>query len=85
MIFDAIVVTAFLLQIVNLHAIGKGNINYLLMIAIYSLFAVSEGWVAVADGRHSYWLFVSLSTFGALMGIRGYVRTKGLLYRKLGD
>lgn len=81
MTFDLIVVLAFVLQLVNLHEIGKGEIHYPLMIVIYSLFAISEGWVAVADSRHSYWLFVSLSTFGALQGVRGYVRTKNLYNR----
>jgi hypothetical protein len=80
--FDLIVLAGFILQIVNLNEQGKGNIHYGLMIVVYLLFAISEAWVAVADGRTSYWLFVSLSSFGALQGMRGYVRTKNLFVRK---
>jgi hypothetical protein len=80
--FDLIVLVGFLLQVVNLSEQGRGKIHYPLMIVVYSCFAVSEGWVAMADDRTSYWLFVSLSSFGVLQGIRGYVRTKNLFNRK---
>lgn len=75
-LFDLIVVAAFVLQIYNLSELGRGRIRYLLMIIVYSLFAITEGWVAIVDNRWSYWMFVLLSSFGALQGVRGYVRTR---------
>jgi hypothetical protein len=86
MLFDTIVLLGCSLQIVNMWEIGRGRIHYLLMMVIYSLFAISEGWVAVEDNRTAYWLFVALSAFGALQGARGYVRTKNLYNRRtVGD
>lgn len=82
MIFDVIVVTSFILQVYNLYELGRGKIHYLLMIMICLLFAAAEAWVAIADERHSYWMYVSLSIFGALQGVRGYVREKGNIYIK---
>ena len=76
MILDAIVATAFILRIVDLRELGKGNIRYLLMIVIYLLFATAEAWVAIEDERRSYWLFVSLSLYGAIQGLKGYVRER---------
>jgi hypothetical protein len=72
--FDMIVASACLLQVYNLYALGQGHINYGVMVLIYGLFAVSEAWVAVVDNRKSYWLFVALSTFGAIQGTIGYVK-----------
>ena len=83
MILDAVVGAAFLLQIYNLRELGRGRIHYLLMVVIYSLFAVAEAWVAIEDSRHSYWLFVALSTYGAFQGFRGYAITKGWTFKWL--
>jgi len=72
--FDMLVGSAFVLQVYNLYALGQGHIHYGVMVCIYGLFAISEAWVAIADNRKSYWLFVALSTFGAIQGVIGYVR-----------
>lgn len=70
---DIVVAAAFILQIYNLRELGRGRIHYLLMVGIYSLFAVAEAWVAIVDQRNSYWLFVGLSTYGALQGVKGHM------------
>lgn len=82
MILDLIVGAAFVLQVYNLYEIGKGKIHYLLMVCIYLLFAVAEAWVAIADDRTSYWMFVSLSVFGAIQGVKGYVRERENIYAR---
>jgi hypothetical protein len=74
--FDCIVMAAFVLQVYNLRELGQGRIHYLVMVGIYGLFAASEAWVAVVDDRWSYWLFVALSSYGALQGVQGWLRTK---------
>ena len=81
-ILDVIVSAAFVLQVYNLRELGKGNIRYLLMIVIYSLFAIAEAWVAIFDSRISYWLFVSLSLYGASQGVKGYVRERENIFIK---
>ena len=75
-LFDCIVATAFVLQIYNLRELGQGRIHYLVMVSIYVLFAASEAWVAIVDDRGSYWMFVILSSYGALQGVKGYVRDR---------
>jgi hypothetical protein len=75
-LFDCIVAAAFFLQIYNLRELGQGRIHYLVMVAIYALFATSEAWVAIVDDRWSYWMFVALSSYGALQGVKGWLRTR---------
>lgn len=75
-LFDCIVAAAFVLQIYNLRELGQGRIHYLVMVSIYLLFAISEAWVAVVDDRWSYWMFVTLSSYGAIQGVKGWLRTR---------
>lgn len=74
--FDCIVMAAFILQVYNLRELGQGRIHYLVMVVIYGLFAASEAWVAIVDDRLSYWLFVALSSYGALQGVKGWLRER---------
>jgi len=72
--FDLIVTAGVLLEVYNLYLLGQGHIHYPIMIMVFTLFAISEAWVAIADNRKSYWLFVALSIFGVIQGVTGYVR-----------
>jgi hypothetical protein len=72
--FNTVVAAAFVLEIYNLYELGHGRIHYLILVSIYTLFAISEVWIAIVDKRKAYWLFVALSIFGVIQGATGYAR-----------
>jgi hypothetical protein len=68
-IFNAIVVIAFLAQALNYWLLGKGILNRYLYLLVLSCFIVTEGIVAITFP--AMWLYVLLSLWGVFNFLSG--------------
>jgi hypothetical protein len=68
-IYNTVVVLAFLAQAYNYVLLGKGNVNRTLYLFVLSCFIFIESWIAVE--RPVMWLWVSLNIWGALNLLKG--------------
>lgn len=70
---EVVILLAVGLQTVNFWLISRGRLLFPLILAIYGLYMVIEGWLAYRDPEQSLlWLFVALNAWAIVCTVRGW-------------
>lgn len=72
-VIEIVIVASVALQAANFWLLSKGNIVYPLIIAIYTMYMVVEGWLAMRDpGQQLVWLYVALNAWSLYCASKGW-------------